>query len=81
MAKFGPKKINPGTGRLIQNKGKGGKEELLPSRHAMAQLQNGDPWQRSVGNYAKLTPSGANGPNTYQDIIDMADNGVSILPK
>lgn len=79
--KFGPTKINPGTGRLIRHKGKGGTEELLPGRHAMAQLTKGDPWQRSIGNYAKLTPSGANAPTSYQDIIDMAAHGASVKPK
>ncbi len=79
--KFGPKKINPGTGRLIQHRGKGGREELLPSRHAMAQLTTGNPWQRSIGNYAKLTPSGANAPTSYQDIVDMAEMGASAKPK
>lgn len=81
MAKFGPRSINPGTGRLIQNRGKGGGEEVLPSRHAMAQVTRGsDPWQRSIGNYAKLTPNGANAP-TYQDITDMAEMGASVKPK
>ena len=79
--KFGPKKINPGTGRLIQHNGKGGREELLPGRHAMAQLTGGNPWQRSIGNYAKLTPSGANAPTSYQDIIDMGESGASAKPK
>jgi hypothetical protein len=75
--KFGPKKINPGTGRLIQHRGKGGKEQLLPSRHAMETLTEGDPWQRSIGNYAKLTPSGRNAPTSYQDIIDMGTLGIN----
>lgn len=80
--KFGARSINPGTGRLIQHAkgpggGKGGSEQLLPSRHAMAQVTKGDPWQRSMGNYAKLAPSGANAPVSYQDIIDMAGMGVS----
>lgn len=81
MAKFGPKSINPGTGRLIQHVGKGGGQQLLPGRHAMNTLTKGDPWQRSMGNYAKLTPSGANAPATYQDIIDMAEAGASVEPK
>lgn len=76
--KFGSKKINPGTGRLVQNVGKGGKQYLLPGRHALAELTKGNPWQRSIGNYAKLTPSGANAPTSYQDITDMATMGAKI---
>ena len=41
------------------NKGKGGGQEMLPSRHALSQLVGGTPEQRSMNNYAKLTPSGA----------------------
>ena len=70
--KFGPAKINPGTGRLNTLHNKGSQEYLLPNRHAVAELTKGDPWQRSIGNYAKLTPSGANAPTHYQTIIDMA---------
>lgn len=76
--KFGPAKINPGTGRLIQQPNKGSKEQLLPSRHAMDQLTKGDPWQRSMSNYAKLTPSGRNAPSKYQTIIDMAKLGTDV---
>lgn len=35
--------------------------EMLPSRHARAQLTGGDAFQRSIGNYAKQTPADANG--------------------
>lgn len=76
--KAGPAKINPGTGRLIQHSGKGSKEQLLPSRHAMDELTKGDPWQRSMSNYAKLTPSGRNAPSKYQTIIDMAKLGTDV---
>lgn len=79
--KFGPKAINPGTGRLTQLHNKGSREQLLPGRRAMEQVTKGNPWERSIGNYAKLTPSGANAPATYQDIIDMATMGVSAKPK
>lgn len=40
-------------------KGKPGRQEMLPSRHAMASLVGGSPMDRSMGNYAKLTPTGA----------------------
>lgn len=76
--KYGSKKINPGTGRLVQNKGKGGGQQLLPHKDAVETLTKGDPWQRSMGNYAKLTPSGANGPMNYQDIIDMGTLGIKV---
>jgi hypothetical protein len=41
---------------LIRNKGKGSTEEHLPSRMVMSELTKGDPVQRSMGNYAKVTP-------------------------
>lgn len=79
--KFGPKRINPGTGRLTINQGKGGSQQLLPHRSALNQLTKGNPQQRSFQNFAKLTPSGANAPMTYQSIIDMATMGASAKPK
>ena len=74
------KKINPGTGRLntpvqqVKNKG----AKLLPGRAALNELQKGNPWQRGVTNYAKLTPSGRNAPMTYQDILEMAENATKV---
>lgn len=77
--KFGPKRINPGTGRLQQHgASKGSREHLLPHKDAVAELTKGNPWQRSMGNYAKLTPSGANAPMNYQDIIDMGTLGLKV---
>lgn len=35
--------------------------EVLPSRHAMAQIVKGDPYYRSMNNYAKKTPADASG--------------------
>lgn len=35
--------------------------EVLPSRHAMAQIVKGDPYYRSMSNYAKKTPADASG--------------------
>ena len=46
--------------------------------HALAEVTKGNPWQRSMGNYAKLTPSGANAPTSYQDIVDMATLGTKV---
>lgn len=41
----------------IKNAGKGSQEEVLPSRHAMSQLTNGDAAQRSMNNYSKKSPA------------------------
>ena len=79
--KYGAQRINPGTGRLNVLHQKGSKQYLLPNRHAVAELTKGDPWQRSMGNYAKLTPSGANAPTSYQDITDMGTMGVNLKDK
>jgi hypothetical protein len=35
--------------------------ENLPSRHARATITGGDPIQRSMNNYSKMTPADANG--------------------
>ncbi len=35
--------------------------EVLPSRTAMAQIVKGDPYYRSINNYAKKTPADASG--------------------
>jgi hypothetical protein len=76
--KFGPKKINPGTGRLVTIKGKGGGLQTLPSRHALNVLTKGNPEQRSINNYAKLTPTGSSAPGTYADIMNMGVNGANV---
>jgi len=63
--------LNPGTGRLNTYRSKSTKTQpLLPEKDAVHQLMSGNPQQRSILNYAKMTPSGAEGPQTYQDIID-----------
>lgn len=49
--------------------GKGGQQEMLPHRNAVAQLIGGDAFQRSINNYAKLTPSGAGAPATYAALM------------
>jgi hypothetical protein len=35
--------------------------EMLPGPHARATITKGDPVQRSLGNYGKMTPADANG--------------------
>lgn len=60
-------------------KGKPGQQAMLPSREALAQLTKGSPDQQALGNYAKLTPSGAGAPATYPAIIAEAENnGVDV---
>lgn len=45
----------------ITRKGKGSETEvLLPNRRAVNRLVGGDTWERSINNYAKVTPSGEN---------------------
>lgn len=54
---------------ITKHKGKGGKQERLPNRHAVSQLTAGDAFQRSINNYAKVTPSGEgalDAPNVMQ---------------
>lgn len=48
--------------------GKGSKSEMLPSRHALAELTGGDPAHRTIGYYGKLTPLGAGAPGKMADI-------------
>lgn len=65
--KFG--KTSKGSPGVFANRGKGGGAQYLPNRAAVNKLIHGDPAQRSMGNYAKLTPSGASAPQTYPAII------------
>jgi hypothetical protein len=43
---------------------------MLPNREAVNQLTKGGAQAMSLGNYAKLTPSGAGALTSYQSIID-----------
>jgi hypothetical protein len=45
-----------GRGGIVKHQGKGATEQVLPSRHAMQTLTQGDPGQRSMNDYAKATP-------------------------
>jgi len=67
VQKFG----NPKGKKVPIATGKYSKQEYLPNRAALNQLTGGNPEQRSLGNYAKLTPSGNAAPTNYQTIIDM----------
>lgn len=74
---FQPRPNRPHVGTGIADKAigvhnKGSQIEMLPSRHALSTLTGGDPIQRSLNNYSKLTPSGAGGFNrSYSDIMHM----------
>jgi hypothetical protein len=46
------------------------KKAMLPSREAVNQLTKGGAQAQSLGNYAKLTPSGSGALTSYQSIID-----------
>lgn len=52
-------------------KNKGSKTEMLPSRHARAQLTGGDPINRTMNGYAKATP----GPRDQSATIATNLNG------
>jgi hypothetical protein len=73
-------KLAPGLPKVTRNAGKGGGQEMLPSRGAMSMLTGGNPVERSLGNYAKLTPSGAGAPGSYAGIMDMGQKGASVVP-
>lgn len=52
-------------------KGKGSRQEFLPSRFALTKLAQGSPAERSTNEFARRTPSGASAPGTYNDIMAM----------
>ena len=76
MKKFG----RPLVPQPKKGKGKGLGHAMLPDRRAVAALTKGDPAQQSIGNYAKLTPSGGGAPGTYGGIMDEAEQGASAVP-
>jgi hypothetical protein len=43
-------------GQIDKHTGKGATQQVLPNRHAMSTLTQGDPGQRTMNNYAKATP-------------------------
>lgn len=53
--------------KITKVKGKGSREEELPSRFAKAELTGGDAFQRSMNNYSKKTPGHLNSkmPNIF----------------
>lgn len=73
MARDKTPKFGTSKPTVVANKGKGSRSQMLPSRHALNTLTRGDPSQRSVQNYGKLTPVGAGAPGTYDDIVQLSD--------
>lgn len=59
--------------RIVVNKGSR-TAPMLPGKRAMRKLTGGDPTQMSLGNYAKMTPSGAGGfDETYNGLMNQPD--------
>lgn len=59
-------------GSVKAHKGKGAAEQVLPSRHAVQTLTQGDPMQRTMQDYSKATPTGAGTPpQSDNDADDM----------
>lgn len=56
--------------KIVKNKGKGGGQQILPSRTALNTLTKGDPAQRSMNNYAQQTPGI---DNASPDVTQMGD--------
>lgn len=63
-----------------RNKGKPGKEVLLPNRAAMNQLTKPQPGQQppTVLDLARLTPDGMTAPQTYPQLIAMGLRGTKV---
>lgn len=78
MPKAPSMRYQKGLPQIHVGAGKGNQIEMLPSRHALATITGGDPAHRSLGWYAKLTPSGAGAPRKYSDITAMGLKGPKI---
>jgi hypothetical protein len=57
--------------KIINHVVKGSQQELLPNRHAVNRLTGGETWERTINNYAKVTPSGEDALNA-PNVLDMA---------
>lgn len=57
--------------KIIKQIGKGSQQELLPNRHAVNRLTGGETWERSINNYAKVTPSGESATEV-PNVLEMA---------
>jgi hypothetical protein len=66
---------------VSKSQGKPSQQQLLPNRHAMNVITKGNPQERSLSNYAKLTPSGMAGMmKTYPAIMEEGQEGASPKP-
>jgi hypothetical protein len=65
-------KLKYGGKPVTQHVGKG--SQMLPGRGALRALSQ-MPGGADMGDYARMTPSGANAPGTYADIQHMGDQG------
>jgi hypothetical protein len=57
--------------QITRRAGKGSQLELLPNQRTLSRLVSGDTFERSLNNYAKVTPSGENALET-PNIEDMS---------
>jgi hypothetical protein len=62
---------------FTHNEGKGSASEMLPHRSALTRLAGGDPLKRTVNNYARATPSGANALDA-PSIVGMGKSGTTL---
>jgi len=63
---------------LNRNKGKPGREVLLPNRAAMNKLTKGPPGDRTLMAIGELTPVGRTAPQTYPALIKMGQRGAKV---
>jgi hypothetical protein len=73
----GPQRITGRVPGLLPNKGS--RQAMLPSRAALRMLTK-DPTQQSLGNYAKLTPSGAGAMASDYDTLTQGQQGMAVVP-
>ena len=64
---------------INRNKGKPGREVLLPNRAAMNKLVGNKP-PPTVLDLARLTPDGLTAPQTYPQLVEMGLHGAKVKP-
>jgi hypothetical protein len=65
-----------------RNKGKPGREVLLPNRAAMNKLTKAPPGSNaSILDLSRLTPDGLTAQQTYPQLIQMGLRGAKVEPK
>jgi hypothetical protein len=73
----GPQRITGRVPGLLPNKGS--RQAMLPSRAALRMLTK-DPTQQTLGNYAKLTPSGAGALTGDYGALTEGQQGMAVVP-